>query len=373
MQLNPHLSVVCTSRNDNHGQSLNYRTQIFLNCLAIQCNKFKIYSELLFIEWNPPRNKNKLLNELIWPKSEYLSIKIIEVEDAIHNKYSHSKKIGLYQMIAKNVGVRRASGKFILSTNIDIIFSDEVFKFIKYKLDKDIIYTAIRYDIPNVFPDIPDEEKILYGFKHFFRVHLSQASLAIEGHAIPKIRVLGDLYFKYLLFHHNLERFRGYFKRYKDSKFLFNFFNLNILIRLFGLLMLFKVTLESFYLKYDHTNACGDFTLCSKEIWSTLRGYPEWDMQSFHLDSLFIHQGKNYGFNNQIIKGPIFHIEHSPGSGFTPEYEEILFNRFKENNIPYLSNDEFKEHLDFQRINGKVIYNDKSWGFSNENLTETII
>jgi len=32
----------------------------------------------------------------------------------------------LYQMIAKNAGIRRARGEYVLATNIDILFSSEL-------------------------------------------------------------------------------------------------------------------------------------------------------------------------------------------------------------------------------------------------------
>src|SRR5262249_10127703 len=39
-----------------------------------------------------------------------------------------------------------------------------------------------------------------------------------------------------------------------------------------------------------HTNACGDFTLMSREAWETVRGYPELEMFSMHIDSLLLYQ-----------------------------------------------------------------------------------
>ena len=39
-------------------------------------------------------------------------------------------KIPFYQMIAKNVGIRRAKGKFVLASNIDIFLDDELMKLI---------------------------------------------------------------------------------------------------------------------------------------------------------------------------------------------------------------------------------------------------
>ena len=44
----------------------------------------------------------------------------------LHARYPHGDALPLYQMIAKNVGIRRARGQFVLATNIDILFSNEL-------------------------------------------------------------------------------------------------------------------------------------------------------------------------------------------------------------------------------------------------------
>ena len=51
---------------------------------------------------------------------------MIEVPAKIHARYKYAKALPLYQMIGKNVGIRRARGQYILATNIDILFSDTV-------------------------------------------------------------------------------------------------------------------------------------------------------------------------------------------------------------------------------------------------------
>lgn len=406
MKKKPDISIICTSRNDNHGQSLNYRTQIFLNCLALQCEKNQIHAELLFIEWNPPSDKSRLADELQWPNSKYLEIRIIEVPEKIHNRYSYSDRIALYQMKAKNVGLLRARGDYILSTNIDIIFSDAIFKGIKKNLCKDTIFTAIRYDIPHEFPDISDNEKIKYAKNNFIRIHLQNYSLPVRSIDISRLKLFGRLYCLFRIFQIEYEKLpkKGETNQFSINLFKFitktplffmsaflkllvkknrtqnlkayaqnfyNFFYCRLHRKLQSILSICNFFREITYPKNPHTNACGDFTLCSKEIWLKLRGYPEWDLQSWHLDSLFIHQGKNSGYRIKILEGPIYHIEHSAGSGFTPEYQEILFNRFRDNKIPFLSNKDLENFIEGQIKNNITIYNDSLWGLGNDILLET--
>ena len=114
----PYLSIVVTTRNDNHGGDLLLRTQTFVNGLIHQCNKFDFFVELIVVEWNPPMGK-PLLNEVL-PQpmpTDKLCLRYIVVPNEIHRQYISNNSIPLFQMIAKNVGIRRAKGEYILCTN----------------------------------------------------------------------------------------------------------------------------------------------------------------------------------------------------------------------------------------------------------------
>ena len=50
----PYISVVATSRNDDHGGNMLRRMQIFVNAWIEQCRRHDLASELLLVEWNPP-------------------------------------------------------------------------------------------------------------------------------------------------------------------------------------------------------------------------------------------------------------------------------------------------------------------------------
>lgn len=458
MHTTPFLSIVVVSRNDNHGHSLNYRMQEFINLLAFQVERFNIQSELIIVEWNPPKLNKKLVDEFTYPSISQLAVKIIEVPEEIHRRYKYSEQQALYQMIGKNVGIARSSGKYILSTNIDIIFSDHVFKFIKKHLKENCLYTAVRCDIPNPLPKVEPLEKIKWSSENFFRVHDSFGSLILTRNSHFFYSVFGKIYVIYCLYIKNILTSKNkteilsnnFFK--KNFEYLTKFFSslFELTYKLFLIFISFRKNLKCGSIKqilafadykniwtrkatnaytylinlikllrwrfdgttnlftknclfntylnikykfvklYDfsyntfrsiskvldlpHTNACGDFTLCSKNVWHTLRGYPEWDMQSWHLDSIFIYQAKNSGFNIKTLKGKIFHIEHSPGSGYTPEHANLLFDRLRVSGIRFLTNDEFCEITDQQLMAIKpIIYNNKYWGITDLDLPETKI
>ena len=120
------ISVVATARNDGHGGDLLYRMQLFVDALAAQCARHSLDAELVLVEWNPPADRPSLINVLALPPAELLPIRIITVPGEVHATLEHAAQLPLFQMIAKNVGIRRARGRFVLATNVDVLLSDEL-------------------------------------------------------------------------------------------------------------------------------------------------------------------------------------------------------------------------------------------------------
>jgi hypothetical protein len=122
-----------------------------------------------------------------------------------------------------------------------------------------------------------------------------------------------------------------------------------------------------------HTNACGDFTLLSREGWNAIRGYPEFEAFSFNIDSMGMLAAHYSGYEEVSLLPPCvcFHIEHGIGSGWTPEGEKKLFNRLRDAGIlnpewPVLTPlvDEMRDrrkHLEF---------NHAGWGMADFDLPE---
>jgi hypothetical protein len=125
-----------------------------------------------------------------------------------------------------------------------------------------------------------------------------------------------------------------------------------------------------------HTNACGDFTLMARDDWFDLRGYPEWAMYSWNLDSVFLYQAHAHGL--RFVELPpamsIFHIEHDEGSGWTPEGREALFSRIDRSGTPYLSDRDLRKSARriqrYGRAGRPPLYNGDEWGMADEALPE---
>ncbi len=329
----PELSIVVTSRNDDHGGNLKKRMRLCFNGIFALSARHKLKCELIIVEWNPPADKPKLADVLPWPDAHpYCTVRIIEVPPKLHNRYKHAAGLPLYQMIAKNVGIRRARGRMVLATNIDILFTDAMFAFLASGMAREnVMYRADRYDTDG---DIPEDVDI-------------DTQLQIAKETTLRIGGLGGTW--------NLRT---------------------------GTYSVVNSTLadpggtES--TRYPvHTNASGDFTMMARDNWFELKGHWEVDAYSFHLDSIVCYAAIYGGMIEECLRSPYWchHIEHT--AGWTPEIAEAgtLDNHLKTVAIPRISNEELdKICTDMSRLSRPLFGpNDDNWGLAGDVLMEHLV
>lgn len=179
----PYLSLVVTARNDDHGGNLLGRMQIFASGWIAQARRHNLPSELIIVEWNPPRDRGRLQEVLQWPEDfGPCEVRFIEVPPELHRRYEHAEALPLYQMIAKNVGVRRARGQFILATNIDILFSDELVAFLaERRLQPGRMYRIDRHDAMGEVPvEASIEEQLVFCRTHLLRINAREGTFSLN-------------------------------------------------------------------------------------------------------------------------------------------------------------------------------------------------
>jgi hypothetical protein len=159
MSTRPYISVVIAARNDNHGGNMLGRMQACLDTWIVQARELGLASEVVIVDWNHPEGRARLIDELRWPLDlGPVAVRFIEVTPEVHRRLPNAAAIPLHQMIAKNVGIRRARGEFVLVTNLDILFSPELMRFLAGRtLERGVMYRMDRYDIAS---DIPPEESV---------------------------------------------------------------------------------------------------------------------------------------------------------------------------------------------------------------------
>jgi hypothetical protein len=337
----PFLSIVAVSRNDAHGGNQLDRMQLFINSLMSHGKRYQLKAELVMVEWNPPPDKPRLFEALEWPEERgAIQVRVIEVPPKIHARFQYADQLPLYQMIAKNVGIRRSRGDFILATNIDILFSDALAQFLATEcLNRHKMYRIDRYDISIELP-LKQPLQMRDCDNNIIRIHTKEGTRnQLTGHyhqVFPSLTALK-------WFREKLQDWRLISVRSRSRL---------------------------------HTNACGDFILMAKDHWFKLKAYPEFEMYSFHLDSLFCYMAYHEGIKEQILRDPnrIYHIEHGAGSGWTPEDKDKLDDRLAASGIPQLGNQQLQEYAEeMRRKRQAIIFNDSNWGLGEEVLFETVV
>jgi hypothetical protein len=341
--MTPQLSVVATSRNDEHGGHLLARMRLFVEGLAEQAERFRLPVELILVEWNPPAGRPPLAEALRWQPTEHFQPQIVTVPPEVHGTLPNAAQLPLFQMIGKNVGIRRAKAPFVLATNIDILFSDELFAFLQKGLKPGAMYRVDRHDVQadlgGPTQPTPDECRAL----PVLREH------RIDGMRYPNGRppvVSAPA-------RRERSAFRPSFKE---------------------LTRVSAAAWDRVVLPKLHTSGCGDFTLTSREIWFAMRGYPEWPIFSWHLDGVVLYQAYAGGVEMVNLPPPMvaYHLEHGEGSGWTPESQR-LWERLDAAGIPFLSTPEYRR-LARKLVQGRRGYqpiNGGDWGLASVDFANT--
>ena len=167
--IDPYISVVVTTRNDNYGENMRRRLDMFVQGLDQHQQKYPGLFELVIVEWNPPNDQEPL--STIIPACTDLPIRIITVPNEYHARTGVKRPLDEFR--AKNVGVHRANGQFALISNPDILFSHElVDQLAKKNLADGIVYRCDRYDFNgNGIESIEPRDYVRFAFQRIFRLH----------------------------------------------------------------------------------------------------------------------------------------------------------------------------------------------------------
>jgi hypothetical protein len=282
----PYLSIVAASRNDSHGGNILQRMRLFVSGLIAQANRHQLPIELIMVEWNPPADRPLLQDILPKPQNgDLLTIRYVIVPNSIHQRYKRANEIPLFQMIAKNVGIRRAKSEFILCTNVDLLFSDELMRTLASRnLTPGTFYRSNRCDVPDAIdPEWNLETQLEWCSKNIIRRQGMDARFTNV----------------------NLEQM-GWDHRASYQQWL-----INKLALVFGRLWSPE---KRKYFQLD-CFACGDFTLMSRDAWLDIRGYVELDLYSIHVDTLGLIAAASLGYRQHIFprEACTYHIDHEAG------------------------------------------------------------
>jgi hypothetical protein len=335
---NPYLSIVIAGRNDNYGGDFRQRLDNCINWTYSQLTAHKISAELIFVNYNPLPTP-AIKDFIHWPQSNgFVKIRILTISADIHKNVVALygvKDVPVLEYIAKNAGIRRAKGDFILSMNPDILIDERLFENFA-NLSPQYYYRCNRFDFSG-------EVDLKPRIKLFDELKSKINQIWFKGNYV-KVKGVSVLSYYY---HWLMRTIDNKWKNNTERiQFFLNPFRINV----------YTHNVEFWY----HCNAAGDFMLTSRENWNKLKGYKENSFISLHTDSLFVIQAATSGIKERIFKCPVFHKEH-----------ERRYDALKENE------EQRKIYLNYQQASKTMVknrnadvYNGDDWGLGKIDISE---
>ena len=255
--INPYISVVIVGRNDNYGVGFAERLSNFIEHLDRQIKNYPTLLELILVEWNPLSERSPIKE--ILPKTDNLLVRVLTVDNETH--LSVGNKVPVYEFYAKNAGARRANGEFVLVTNPDILFTDELItELSKRRLRDKEYYRLDRYDFNSEgMSQLPKNQWIDFAIRNTFQANLLRHSFVLDPVS-----------------------------------------------------SIWHLPRSLIYDRSLHTNGSGDFILTRKSSLDQIGGLFEDPEEIYHNDSYSIIRLEHYGLTGIVFPTPfcIFHQHH---------------------------------------------------------------
>jgi hypothetical protein len=246
------ISAVIVSRNDNYGGHLNERATYCFN------SAIDTYDEVIYVDWNSPTHS--LLYDIkdnIKFKGNFKHFVITpEIASVLTNNDPNAQKC--CEVLARNIGLRRATGDYLVSTNIDIIHPkrNELENIIN-NMSKDTFYTISRRHTD--WTQIKEFHNGEIKFDEWEKLREYLIVNSEERH-FDETTVNGD--------------------------------------------------------DYSIINCCGDYQIAPKHVWEGIRGMEEDLIYSLYADTNVQKKSVMHGFELKALYNPaLFHIEHGKGGG----------------------------------------------------------
>jgi len=339
-----YLSIVTVGRNDNYGGDFNHRLNNCFSWTIRQLEKNRIPSEIIFVNYNFIKDSADISTIVNKPGNrKFCELRFINIPSDVHDQFINPdlrRTVPVYEYIAKNIGIQRARGTFILAANPDIIIHPAIFRFIcQKKLSVSKYYRTDRCDFHDNGVDISSPEDTV-------------------------LKTIGQSVFRYFL--------RGYTQEVQQGKpglryaRLINRFRLlkNInMIKIESVANYFSwpVTYDYMPLKY-HTNCSGDFMLLHRDQWHRLRGYPENTYLAMHTDSIFVLQAAHSGLKEFVFHQPVYHQDHS--RRYQSDGNET------DTDIQQMFDQMNRDGSNMEKTGRPIVYNNDSWGCSEYQFSE---
>lgn len=141
------LEIILTGRNDGYGgEDFAERMFVAAEFNHLNLSVAGVPHTYTLVEWNPIPGQ-PLLSDLVRERLPWWHRCII-VSPGWHQRLSENPRLQFMEFFAKNVGIRRATARWVLTTNTDIFLSKEVVDFLAQAQPiPGTLYRATRIDI----------------------------------------------------------------------------------------------------------------------------------------------------------------------------------------------------------------------------------
>jgi len=330
----PKISFVFAVHDPEYGGGLLASTQRHLDALIELANRYRLLSEIIIVEWNPRPDRARFRESLLWPDAlEHVCLRFLEVSAEIHRTLPNADRIPIFEYIAKNAGLRRARGQFLLATNPDLFFTPALIRWLaRMSLSPWRFYRVDRRDLSEEIPrDLSLARQLRFCSRRVAQVH------ALFGWYRPGDadgrRRLRDEYDRRMNDATSAERWTDT----PDARLMFPVDGL-------------------------HRNAAGDFFLMEREWWHRLRGYPELYTHA-HIDAILCWVASSAGVVQEILPSRcrLYHQAHHRAShvAFPQTDWRPWYQRYEETLRQGPSRQDFP-----------MVVNGPDWGLASEVLPE---
>jgi hypothetical protein len=242
------ISVVVIGKNDDYGGNLTHR---FTHCLNILTQSF---DEIIYVDWKS--NGKSLIEEVInnVEKKDNIKSYIVSEQD-IQNNNPEYIDYSIVEVIARNIGIRRATNDWILVTNVDILIEN----FDLSQFNDHTLYTSARIDVPQEFHlNHNDSVELLNSVKENKDRFKIQPDAVIDGKSVWDS---GDV--------------------------------------------------------WSLVVGCGDFQFAHKKVWYGIKGFEESCGGRCYADSNLMKKGALY-FKIEKANVPLYHLNHGTNKNSSP-------------------------------------------------------
>jgi hypothetical protein len=309
--MDPYVSFVITGRNDGHEGDFLHRMQHCVDSILKLSERVGLAAELVAVDWNPPVDRPSLKEAVdLIDDRENTSVVFVEVPPEVHDSLDNPGEMEFFQFLAKNVGIRNATGEYIVSTNADLIFSEELLRFfVETDLESELCYRLNRYDLGQRVPsDLSIDPVLDFCRENVVKVATRDGNVEDKA-AKERLKQGAREIYQVAVKDRHYQSTTDQIKATGDI--LKRVISPKSVAEIHDTVPPEQITTSSPEAITEFFNcACGDFLMMASEDWERMRGYPEF-AKEVHIDTIGLAALIHLGFDQAIINNPM-RVYHQP-------------------------------------------------------------